>query len=247
VLDDGGYAGDARLADTPPDAERLITYAMDSEIDVVIETGPTQEQLANVTLRDRALITRYRSTRSIDYQLTNESDEPRTVVVQRLLQGWKVTQPDVVKTTDNASRFEVEVPAGETVTVTLVENREREDSAPVEQLVDDDLKKFIESPMTDAASKEALSRLFGRRQEVLQLRMTINVIEAELRTLVEDQTRIGKSLQQLERGSALYNRYIEKLDQQETQIEERRKRLEAIKGQHAQMLDEEGAEDPFGF
>jgi hypothetical protein len=247
VLADGGYAGDARLADTPPGAERLVTYAMDSEVDVTMTTKPGEEKLVNVGLKNGSVVTKYRTERTIEYGLRNESDEPRKVVIQRVLQQeWKVTHPDVTETKDKAARFEVEVPAGETLTATVVEQQEREAVTALELLADDDLKVHVESPMTDEATKQSLDKELARRQQALEARMTINLLEAELRTLVDDQNRIGKALQQLERGSALYNRYIEKLDQQETQIEERRKKLESLRGHPAEKLDQEQADDLFG-
>ncbi|WP_442482010.1 hypothetical protein [Aeoliella sp. SH292] len=247
VLADGGYAGDARLADTPPDAERLVTYAMDSEVDVTMTTKPGEEKLVNVGLENGSVVTTYRTERTIEYRLRNESDEPRKVVIQRVLQQeWKVTHPDVTETKDNAARFELEVPAGETLTAMVVEQQEREAVTALELLADDDLTLYIQSPMTDEATKQSLEKELARRQQALEARMTINLLEAELRTLVDDQNRIGKALQQLERGSALYNRYIEKLDQQETQIEERRKKLESLRGHPAEKLDQEQADDLFG-
>lgn len=248
VLDGGGYAGDARLADTPPDAERLITYAMDSQVEVTVATHPSEEKLRNVRLDSGTVIADYRTERKVDYELRNESDKPRLVVLQRLEQvGWEVTAPKVTKTKDQAVRFEAEVPARGATTVVVVEQQDRQAKIPIAQLADDDLKQFIDSPATDAATKETLARFHERQQQALQLRMTINLLEAEIRTLAQEQERIGKAIPQLERGSALYNRYVEKLSEQETQIEQRRKKLDSIKQQHAELLKENDGVSLFDF
>ncbi|MCA9115263.1 MAG: hypothetical protein KDA79_09250, partial [Planctomycetaceae bacterium] len=55
VFDGGAYAGDARLPDLPPKSERLVSYALDLDVEVAPEPAPSTSSLMGVWIRQGTL------------------------------------------------------------------------------------------------------------------------------------------------------------------------------------------------
>ncbi|WP_425400592.1 hypothetical protein [Aeoliella sp.] len=248
VLDDAQYAGDSRMADTPPGAERLITFAMDPEVDVEIKVDPPENRMIEARLVRGVMLTKHRVRRTSNYQLKNQSTKPRLLVIERSQQaGWDVVEPEVTKTTDNSVRFEVSVPAGELVKLPVVEQQINQEKFAVEQLSDDQLAVYLHSPLVDEQAKQTLEGYQKHRVERNQFRLAVNSSEAELRALAAEQERIGKSMDRLDRNSELYQRFVTKLDELETRIERERARLAELRKQLQNVQNKIGAIAPFEF
>jgi chromosome segregation ATPase len=85
-------------------------------------------------------------------------------------------------------------------------------------------------------AKEVSPHVKDALQRVVQLRSTLDDTRAQ-RTRLDQRTteitaehvRIRENMQRLQQNSDLYNRYVKKLDQQETELEELRKEIENLK------------------
>lgn len=248
VLDEAQYAGDSRMADTPPGSERLITYAMDPEVDVNIESGSVEKQLVEVRLTRGVILTKHRVQRVATYELDNQGSKSRLVVIQRPENaGWELVEPKAARTTDNALRFEVSVPAGESVTLPVVEQQTSQEKFAVEQLSDEELALYLNSPLVSEQAKQTLESYRQRRVERTRLRLAVNASEAELRALAQEQERIGKSMDRLDRTSELYQRFVKKLGELETRIERERVRLAELRKKLQDIQNKIGEIAPFEF
>jgi predicted nucleic acid-binding Zn-ribbon protein len=85
--------------------------------------------------------------------------------------------------------------------------------------------------------KAALREAVTRRRKVLDLRAQASGNDAGITEIERDQDRIRKNMTALDRNSALYQRYVKELDEQETRIQNHRK--EAIRLRNAAATAEQ--------
>ena len=85
-------------------------------------------------------------------------------------------------------------------------------------------------------AKEVSPQVKDALQRVVQLRSALDDIRAQgtrldQRTaeITAEHARIRENMQRLQQNSDLYNRYVKKLDQQETELEKLRKDIESLK------------------
>ncbi len=95
VFDDGVYAGDAKIQDLPPGSERLISYAMDLNTEVAIESKPQADQLVSVSLAKGMLQITHKLQRSQTYTAKNSSRKAKQLLIEYPYDGrWKLVTPE---------------------------------------------------------------------------------------------------------------------------------------------------------
>ena len=62
--------------------------------------------------------------------------------------------------------------------------------------------------------------------------------EQRVNEITQEQARIRENMSKLAQTSELYNRYVKKLDQQETELENLRKEIETLKATEAKQQQE---------
>ena len=126
VFDDGAYAGDARIEDLPPGSERLISYALDLEIEVVPEAKSSPEQLTSVKSRqgsphlDAQIRAHAKRT-----PMKNSGKHGKTVLIEYPFDAnWKLIEPkEPTEKTRDMYRFAVTVEPGKPATLKIVEEQ----------------------------------------------------------------------------------------------------------------------------
>jgi predicted nucleic acid-binding Zn-ribbon protein len=63
-------------------------------------------------------------------------------------------------------------------------------------------------------------------------------LEQQIQEISQEQARMRENMGRLAQNSELYNRYVHKLDQQETEIDKVRKDIETLKGTEEQQRKE---------
>jgi chromosome segregation ATPase len=77
--------------------------------------------------------------------------------------------------------------------------------------------------------KEALQRVVQLRSKLDDTRAQRTRLDQRTAEITAEHGRIRENMQRLQQNSDLYNRYVKKLDQQETELEKLRKEIEASK------------------
>jgi len=236
VFDGGAYAGDALLESLPPGEERFIAYAVDLGVEVAVERASTEKQVT-LSVDNGVLIVTKRLGKTITYALKSRTDEPRQVIVQTAkLTDWELAEPEEpVEETANQYRFAVELGprAAEELVVTT--------ARPVTQtvaLLDADADKinfYLESAVISDELKAALQEIVRRRVEIAGVTQQIAARQARLKEIGEEQDRIRKNMQQLNRDSELYNKYVAKLTAQEDEFDRVRAERDALQEKHNQL------------
>ncbi len=81
VFDAGAYAGDARLADLAPGQERLLSYAMDLQVEVEPVVAAAQRELVSVSLRKGVLVATRRAMAEKTYTVRNRGRQAKVVII----------------------------------------------------------------------------------------------------------------------------------------------------------------------
>jgi hypothetical protein len=231
LFDSGTYAGDARIEDLPPGQDRLISYALDlkTEVEPKLEGG-TQE-LATVSLKKGTMLISRRLVEDRTYLVKNRDAKAKTVLIEQPYRAdWKLAEPkEPTERTRDLYRFSVAVDPGKSATLRVKETLPIQESILLMESGVDQIVHYQQAKEVSPKVKEALQR-------VVQLRSTLDGTRAQRirldqRTaeITAEHARIRENMQRLQQNSDLYNRYVKKLDQQETELEKLRKEIENLK------------------
>ena len=239
---DGGYAGDARLDDLPPGQDRLVSFGVDLDVrvDATKQTSTTDVVGGKVVqgVLELSRKTVYRQT----YAVENKSDADRSLVVEHPVRPGTtlVDTPEPAEATEQVYRFRVEVPAGGRVDLAVAQQQVTGQSvvlADVEPRNFADLAGYTTSGRVPADVRAALDRAAALAQAVNETARQIEGVESQLQSIADEQGRLRQNMGSVDRDTAYYARLLEKLDDQETQVESLRERHDGLR----ETLDEQRA------
>lgn len=240
VFDSGIYAGDARLEDVPPGQERLISYAMDLKTEVEPVSEAEQRELVAVSLRKGTLFATHKAMADKAYNIRNRDQKPRLVLIEHPFRAdWQLTAPNAAtERTRDVYRFAVNVAPGEGTRLRVREEKPLQQSVVLADSGPDVLAYYLRAPQVSDKVKEALQRVSGLRDRLDQTVQQVRRLDQQIRDISQEQARIRENMGRLAQNSELYNRYVRKLDQQESEIEKLRQDIEALKQTEEQQRRE---------
>lgn len=223
VYDAGAYAGDAQIAHTPGGAERLLAYALDSEMEIDTEHVNSNEVLSFGLSANGMIERQMKQVSTMTYSINNiDRKRSRTVLIEhpRLGGGWEyVGDLEPVERTDRYDRFEVTVePGKESKLVLRAEYIDRTMYAVTGANLEDLLVYAARGKASDEVIA-AVRKAGGFQQEINRLEQEINALRREVQTIETDQGRIRENMRSIDRNSDLYRRYMTRLNEQEDQLE----------------------------
>jgi hypothetical protein len=231
LFDGGTYAGDARIEDLPPGQDRLISYALDlkSEVEPKLEGG-TQE-LATVSLKKGTMIISRRLVEDRTYLVKNRDAKAKTVLIEQPYRtDWKLAEPkEPTERTRDLYRFSVAVDPGKSATLHVKETLPIQESILLMDSGIDQIAHYQQAKEVSPKVKEALQRVVQLRSKFDDARAQRTRLDQRTAEITAEHARIRENMQRLQQNSELYNRYVKKLDQQETELEKLRKEIESLK------------------
>jgi hypothetical protein len=222
VFDDAAYAGDAQIGHVSPGDERLLAYAVDLEVDSLVTDDGTS-RVQKVRIVDGLIEQRIERSSTTKYAFSNKDEKrARTMVIEHPKSGgWTLAAPEKpVEETEALYRFELALEAGEKDVLEV--KIERTDLSRVE-LISFDIATLVSFVKNGTASQEVLDavREAGRLNgEILATKRAIGALDDEVRRITDDQTRVRQNMNSIDRTSQLYNRYVTKLNEQESRLEQ---------------------------
>jgi len=227
VYDAGGYRGDARIEDLPAGGERLLSYAVDLDVEVASRSEPRPEQLVSVRLVQGTLVATRRLARSRRLEIRNSGAAPTKLLVEHGLEaGWKLVKPAKAdETTRDRHRFAVVAPPGRPTELVIDEELPQEQVVAITNLDDPSLLLYERAGATSPKVREALGDVVRRRRELARIAEERGTREREIEAIGQEQARIRENMTRLERSSELFTRYVQKLAEQEGRIESLRKEI----------------------
>ncbi|MDF2440424.1 MAG: hypothetical protein JWN98_1408, partial [Abditibacteriota bacterium] len=231
VFQDGVYAGDAQISNVGPNEDRLLSYAVDLELVPALSEPTQRADTLSFVVKSGVLTTTRKLGRTQTYTFRNKAATAKKVLVLQPIEAdWKILEPTQnAEKTASEYRFAVNVPAGKTVEFKVVSERPLAETIA---LLNADFDALLESTRNAPASpalKAALGQMVERHRKVSELQRQRTDLEKELQTIDAEQTRIRQNMAQLDRNSALYQQYVQKLTIQEARIEKIRSEVARLR------------------
>lgn len=243
VFAGGAYAGDARIEDLPAGSSRLLTYAVDLDVEVAprFEAGP--EELVEVKLVKGTLVVRRKQARRKAFEVKNSGGDAVKLLVEHPLEdGWVLVEPGKpAEKTRDRYRFAVEAEPGKPATLVVAEERVVSQAVALTNLDDAAILFYSNAKVTSPAVKQALADVIERKREIERLAQERGRREQEIQSVGQEQERIRQNMAQLDRASDLYTRYVGKFAEQEDRVETLRKEIAELQDKEQQArrgLDE---------
>lgn len=258
VFDAGGFAGTALLADLPPGDERWLSFAVDLDTDVVLETSAQPEQRTSVALRGALVETLHRLRVTTTVRIDVGGDGGFLVVEVPRRGGYDVVAPDLapIETAD-ALRFGVAivdpdgvapsdaaVPTHATCTVggacrfEIAFERVERRSVALANLASDLLLVYLDDPSLSDADAAAIDAFLVLQLERLALDRDATEAQARLNAVFRDQERVRQNMAALDRNSSLYRRYLADLEAQENEVDALEARLQALTAERRSVQEQ---------
>ncbi|MBW6457508.1 MAG: hypothetical protein K0A98_16620 [Trueperaceae bacterium] len=254
VFDEGGFAGQALLADVVPDDSRMLAYAVDLDLRVSVASASEPERVVSAVLRGSVLETSWRSVLTTRYRLEPRGDGERFVVVEHPQRaGFAVVSPAGPVETGDAWRFGVEIGAGAPADPTVPAHLRCADDACVLSVVmerldgrrtavanvgGDQIAFYLENVDLSDADREALEAVLELQRTMAELDRQVVALEAQVNEVFRDQSRIRDNMAALERSSSLYRRYLADLEAQENLLTELREAIADRRNERAEAQRE---------
>ncbi len=230
----GSYSGDARIEDMAPGTERLMSYAVDLDVEVAARGEGRAEEIVNVRLVKGTLFAARKLARAKVFEVKNSGKNAVKVLLEHPLEGgWTLVAPETPEEkTRDRYRFAVVAEPGKPVTLEVAEEMPIEETQVLTNLDDDAILFYSRAKATSPAVREALAEVVRRKREIEQLVRDKGVREQEIATIDQEQARIRGNMGALDRTSDLFNQYVRKFADPE-------KRIETLRGEIASLVAKE--------
>jgi hypothetical protein len=230
VFDGGAYAGDAQIEDLAPGGERLISYALDLEVEVSQEQKSHPEEITGVKIVKGVLEAQRKFRRSVEYTIKNSAGQPRKVLIEHPFDpNWTLVEPaKPAEKTRDRYRFEVTAEPGKPATLTVVEEMVNTQHLAVLDLDLGAIHYYLTGAKVKDEVKQALREVVAKRQKIESVVNQRQNIEKQVAAIDQDQTRIRENMGKIGQNTELYNRYLKKLNSQEDELEKSRGQIEDL-------------------
>lgn len=213
------YVGDAQLRSLPAGESRLVSYASDEKTKIVQDNVHTSA-LTKVTAAQGVLhLTRtHRST--VTYKIAAPTTEDRSLIIEYpKTPGWTLVEPDKAELTSSAYRVHVDVKAGEQKTVAIKLENPMLETLTIADMSPEQIASVTSTEAIGPAVKTAFAKLAQLRRTADDKEAAGTELQEKLEAVHTDQSRIRDNIGKIGADSALSKRYMEKLTEQEAQIE----------------------------
>jgi hypothetical protein len=240
VFEGSNYAGDARILDLQPNEERLLSFAIDlgTEVNPVPASDNGRLTIVKAVKGIIQTTTKLRETKT--YTIVNRNDAERLVLIEHTVRNdFKLVDTDrPSETASDFYRFQVKVPAGKTEKQVVTEERILRSDMLLTNLDDNNIRIFINNPVTSAKVKDGLNNAMKLRWSMSKTQQEIQELQRQLNVITNDQVRLRANLKEMPPTAAAYKRYLTKFDEQETQIEKYQADVKKLQGtEHEQKKE----------
>lgn len=228
VFQGGSYAGDALVKTFKPDEQRYITYAVDLGLRVNTKVGTKSEQVDRVVINRGVIRMRRGIIETKTYNLENNNARSKTVVIEHPYHAtWKLLNKEKpIEITDNYLRFEVKVPGLKVTKFSVREMRESWERIMITNLTPDQIIVLVRKKYLTENTQKKLEQIVSLKSEISSIDRGLKAVQKERGQIFEDQKRLRanlRGLRQTTEEKGLRNRYVKRLNHQETRLEELRK------------------------
>ncbi|MCS7306077.1 MAG: hypothetical protein NZ602_13355 [Thermoguttaceae bacterium] len=230
VFDEGVYAGETKIQDIPPGSQRLLSYALDLCVEVATQELEEPIETVRVHVNQGLAHITQRFTRRHLYTVKNSADKVRNVLIEHPYDGqWTLVNPkEPVEKTRDLYRFLLVAKPGESASLAVEEQWETVNVVGIAHMNDTMLAMIMDSKHISDKIKQVLREVGAMKNQMSRLELDRLDLEHQIEEIHRDQARIRKNLPQLDKTSDLYQRYVQKLSQQEDQIDHLQAQIAAL-------------------
>lgn len=223
VFAGGIYAGDAEIGHLQPGDDRLLSYAVDLDLVASHEEPKFRQDTVSVSAKSGVLVITRKQQRENLYTFRNQSDKPKNVLIQQAVEPeFQLIEPAKAEKTPAQYRFMLPVPAKQTASLKVVTERPVTEQVALLNADINFVVEYAQNAQLSPKLRGALKQLVDLRRHVTDLQARIAALDSEIKAIDQEQARIRQNMAQLDRNSPLYQQYVKKLTDQETQIEKTR-------------------------
>jgi hypothetical protein len=230
VFEAGAYAGDARVEDMAPGSERLVSYAVDLDVEVNPRLEQKPEEIVAVKIAKGTLIATRKYARTKVFEIKNSSAKPVKLLVEHPREGgWSLVAPkEVAETTRDRYRFAVTAEPGKPAKLEVAEEQQGVQQVALTNIDDGTILFYIRAKATSPKVKEALEQVIAKKRAIEEIVRKKQEREREIQVVEQEQNRIRQNMAQLDRTNELYAKYVKKFAEQEDRVEALRKEIAAL-------------------
>jgi hypothetical protein len=231
VFEAGGYAGDARIEDMAPGSERLLSYAIDLDVEVNPRNQSQADEMLAVKIVKGTLVVTRKATRKKTFEIKNAGAKPVKLLVEHPRDGgnWKLVAPEkTAETTRDRHRFAVLAEPGKPATLEVVEEQPGEQRIGLTNIDAGQIGIFVQSKVPSQRVKDALGQVLAKKRAIEEIVRTKQEKEREIQVVEQEQNRLRQNMANLDRTNELYLKYVRKMTEQEDRVDVLRKEITAL-------------------
>ena len=240
VFDGNAYAGDARIDDLAPNQERLISYAIDLGVEVEPQHHAGAQELLTAKIKRGVMTLVRKAADRKTYTIRNRDSDRKSVLIEHPVRpGWDLVSPGAPsERTRDVYRFMVNVDSEKTEKLEVREEKQISEDVRLLNLNSNTIAFYLKSRELSPRVKSVLEQVVGMQNRISETRAERTRRENRITEITEEHGRIRENMARLDSSSELFARYIQKLDDQETELEILRSEIEVRKEQEAARQNE---------
>jgi carboxypeptidase family protein len=237
VLENEVFAGEGLTDPIKPGERRLISYATDLGLLVEASKNSQPQHVTRVRISKGVMTQVSELHERTLYVARNQDGVTRALVIEHPARSeWQLAKgaKEPEEKAPGVYRFRVEIPSKATASLPVEEVRTLATSYALSNLTEDQIGVFVKQGTITPEMAQALARITVQKTVVAKLEEEMENRQKDIDRIVEDQGRLRENMKAL-RGSAeekaLLQRYTRQLDEQETQLDALRKKIQDTEAQ----------------
>jgi hypothetical protein len=244
VLENEVFAGEGLTDSIKPGERRLLSFATDLGLLVEAQANSQPQHVTRVKISKGTLTQISELHERTLYTVRNQDEGTRTLVIEHPARPeWKLAKgaKEPEEKAPGTYRFKMEVPSKATASLPVEEARILASTYALSTLGEGNIAVFVKNGTITPEMAQALGKITAQKAVVAKLEEEMENRQKDLDRIVEDQGRLRENMKAL-RGSAeekaLLQRYTKQLDEQETQLDSLRKKIQDTEAQRDKANDE---------
>ena len=225
------YIGDAELPMLAKGEDKIISFALDTNTQITQEEKLNNNHKTSLKINKGVLQLLGKQRNETEYTIKAPQDEDRHIVIEHPIAygNWEVVEPkEGVEKTATHYRITVDVPKGETKTVTVALEQVLQDQIIIADLnIDEFLGYTSEYADSNPNTKAAIEHVASLKTEVVTIEKAMANLSKEKESIYNDQKRLRSNLDSVPKDSELFKKYMNNLNTSENRLEEIEKELKS--------------------
>jgi hypothetical protein len=221
VYDGASYAGDAQIGHVTTGDKRLLSYAVDLDVQALVKDESTSA-VRSIKIVSGLIQQTVKQQSKVTYAFHNkDAQRTRTVLVEHpKTDGWNLVAPQrPSEETDTLYRFELALDPSAKGALDVVQEHTDTQSIGVTQYDFNTLLAYARDGKVSQAVVDAVKKAADMQAAINNTQQRIALLDQERQTIDQDQARIRQNMSSVSRDTDLYRRYMTKLNEQESRLE----------------------------